>query len=411
MKYGIGLGVLLFLLAACSGGGPDLSLAGTVVVPAGITVAGTEVAACYVVAGVQENPDCEGPNDRSLTLTDSGTSAAFSFTGLKAGSYLLVAGRDEDGNDDPSDPGDLIGCYPDIAGCAEVTPTRDGLTITVNFVPGTVPGRDADYNIELKYGANVTEAQKALFGPAATRWGRLITGDLDDYYFQKPDNFCGLNEPADSGRVDDLTIYVDVVPIDGPNNTLARAGPCIQRANGLAAYGVMNIDSEDVGDPQLSEIIVHEMGHVLGIGVQWEARGLLNLNGADCAASTSITYKGQAGTAAYATLGGQGEVPAENDGGPGTKCVHWEEGIFDTEMMTGAVDYGSALPLSVLTVGSLEDLGYSVDYTAADPYALPTCRPGCNAVAAERRWADHEVLLFPRFEIGEDGVLRRLDTH
>jgi hypothetical protein len=39
--------------------------------------------------------------------------------------------------------------------------------------------------------------------------------------------------------------------------------------------------------------------------------------------------------------------------------------------MTGFLNMGLN-PLSRLTVGSLEDLGYAVNYTAADPYTLPS---------------------------------------
>jgi Ca2+-binding RTX toxin-like protein len=42
--------------------------------------------------------------------------------------------------------------------------------------------------------------------------------------------------------------------------------------------------------------------------------------------------------------------------------------LFDTEIMTGYVD--NPMPISAMTIGSLQDLGYSVDYSKADPYIL-----------------------------------------
>ena len=38
------------------------------------------------------------------------------------------------------------------------------------------------------------------------------------------------------------------------------------------------------------------------------------------------------------------------------------------ELMTGKVDGATTFPLSKLTIASLEDLGYTVDYSAADDY-------------------------------------------
>lgn len=42
---------------------------------------------------------------------------------------------------------------------------------------------------------------------------------------------------------------------------------------------------------------------------------------------------------------------------------------MNKELMTGYIDIGN--PLSVVTVGSLQDMGYVVDPTAADVYSLP----------------------------------------
>jgi hypothetical protein len=61
----------------------------------------------------------------------------------------------------------------------------------------------------------------------------------------------------------------------------------------------------------------------------------------------------------------------------GSTCIHWDEVCFDNEIMTSVLDDG-ANPLSRVTIGSLEDLGYTVDYSAADSYTTfnQTCK--CN---------------------------------
>src|SRR5262245_11564710 len=65
-------------------------------------------------------------------------------------------------------------------------------------------------------------------------------------------------------------------------------------------------------------------------------------------------------------------TPLETTGGSGTAFVHWSEAVFDNELMTGfAESPGVSMPLSIVTIGGLQDLGYTVDYSAADPYRLP----------------------------------------
>ena len=77
--------------------------------------------------------------------------------------------------------------------------------------------------------------------------------------------------PAINESVDDLLIYAEVVPIDGVGGTLGSAGPCwIRLANGLTALGTMKFDEADFDDLEatgnLSYVILHEIGHIIGIG-------------------------------------------------------------------------------------------------------------------------------------------------
>jgi len=58
--------------------------------------------------------------------------------------------------------------------------------------------------------------------------------------------------------------------------------------------------------------------------------------------------------------------------------------------MTGWADKGEE-PLSRVTVGTLEDFGYTVDYSQADNYSLPK-----NNVAAQSTGVPiNDVLIFP----------------
>ena len=107
------------------------------------------------------------------------------------------------------------------------------------------------------------------------------------------------------------------------------------------------------------------MGHILGIGTLWNYNSLLN---------GAKDYIGTHALAEYRAMIGNpnaASIPVEHDGGPGTAGAHWDEEIFDSELMTGYVENSGSMPISRMTIGSLEDLGYVVDYGAADSYANP----------------------------------------
>ncbi|MEZ5844293.1 MAG: Calx-beta domain-containing protein [Hyphomicrobiaceae bacterium] len=208
---------------------------------------------------------------------------------------------------------------------------------------------------------------QAAFSTAAARWAQVIVGDIPD-----------VND-ATYGFIDDLLIDASIVAIDGAGGILGQAGPDWVRVPSYLPYhGTMQFDTADVANMYAggtwTNVILHEMGHVLGIGTLWEYMGLK--------ASGSFNYTGANALAEYRLVSGQPGatvVPLETGGGPGTAGGHWSEAVFDAELMTGYVEAsGVSMPLSTVTVGSLHDMGYTVDYNAADTFVLPggTPRPG-----------------------------------
>jgi hypothetical protein len=110
--------------------------------------------------------------------------------------------------------------------------------------------------------------------------------------------------------------------------------------------------------------VLHEMAHVLGYGTMWPDRGVLFGAG-----TSNPTFTGPAAVAAYHALGRTGNVPVENTGGPGTADSHWRETTFQNELMTGYIG-GTSNPLTRVTIGSLQDIGYQVDFGTADTLAF-----------------------------------------
>lgn len=55
---------------------------------------------------------------------------------------------------------------------------------------------------------------------------------------------------------------------------------------------------------------------------------------------------------------------------------HWDEKCLATELMTNVLNNPGA-PISNITVASFEDIGYEVDYSAADPFGVEDLQAAC----------------------------------
>ena len=180
--------------------------------------------------------------------------------------------------------------------------------------------------------------------------------------------------------MDDIRIFIDIIDIDGPFGVLGRAGPCVTRlASGLPIIGFIQFDELDLDrieeNGALNSVILHEMGHVLGLGTIWRAAGLLKnpsvpANGGTPGSDTH--FLGPLAIEAFDDAGGSGytggeKVPVENSGEPGSGDGHWRESLFGNELMTPQLDSGLN-PLSAISIQSLADVGYRVDVAPADFY-------------------------------------------
>lgn len=252
---------------------------------------------------------------------------------------------------------------------------------------GTAPIPNSGYKIDIRFvGAAPNARQQQAVNLAIARWQGIITGDLSDIDTRATPiaaNQCGTH-PAIAEIIDDVIIFVDFSDIDGPGNILGQAGPCFTRnSNGLSVIGRLRLDNADLinmdANGTIDAVVAHEIGHVLGIGSLWNSKGMMqNLQ------TDSSRFIGGRAAAAFLAAGGGAlftgtPTPAENcinatggvisGCGAGTRDVHWREFLMGRELMTGYVSAG-VNPLSLITIQSLADLGYTVNTSVADNYTV-----------------------------------------
>jgi len=262
-----------------------------------------------------------------------------------------------------------------------------GASLTVTTGDALLP-----FNIDLVFEDNGTISQDDAIRAAAARWEEIIVADIFDQDFttntQQVPDWCVPSQPTLNDVIDDVRIYVSIVPIDGVSGTLAQAGPCFLRTvGGLTILGQMQFDEADLtvieNDGNLFPVVLHEMGHVLGIGTLWTDKNLLrnpSLDGSGNLVPGQDTYfPGERAIEAFDDHGGlayNGEkVPVENASGSGSGDSHWRESVLTVELMTPRLNSNQPTTLSSITIGSIFDLGYSVDMSQAESYQGITPAP------------------------------------
>ena len=162
------------------------------------------------------------------------------------------------------------------------------------------------FNVEFRYIVPPSASVEAAFNQARRRWQKIIFKDVEPIEGLLPQGLCFGGLPDFEGTVDDVLIDVLLIPIDGPGQILGAAGPCFVRtSDDLTVTGVMIFDTDDLAFLEelelMDEVIVHEMGHVLGVGTLWDFNRTLLVG----AGTGSPTYTGRLATAAYRVLGGR----------------------------------------------------------------------------------------------------------
>ena len=257
---------------------------------------------------------------------------------------------------------------------------------------------DTSFDIELRYlGTEPTATQKNAIRAAADVWESVITTGQPFRIIINSAWECEDDDPSTFGD------YVDDIRI-----------------------GDVTLDTADLGrfgTTVLRHLVVHEMAHALGFGTtfQWDAllrnpaTGYVPGSGQPVLPDTH--FAGPSAATAFNEIGGASytgaKVPVENDTdeyGPGALDGHWRETVFDTELITASIstDANASEPLSKVTIAAMADLGYSVDYTEAESYTLPS---GSQSRLRSARAAEDEIHVGDDIRRGPTVVAELPDQH
>ena len=205
------------------------------------------------------------------------------------------------------------------------------------------------------------------------------------------------------------------VPVQSSRVTADPPANTERQSNHLTVVGTMLLDAKLLPiiatNGQLNDVVFHEMQHVLGFGTLWTAvTPMLIVN----AGTPQTAFTGAAGIRGCQHAGGVPTdclpaIPLENGGGPGSADEHWRWSIFGNELMTAVLPApGTPKLLSVMTVGSLADLGYQTNDNVADNYTIPSAVAASYinlSVGPRPTHSDvRDVVMKPRFTVTRDGA-------
>lgn len=258
---------------------------------------------------------------------------------------------------------DYINCKYNLEGSK-----YDDISNSFEHIENTILSKKENFNVKTNYHFNISEEDKNIFTQAIKKWTDIILlkttnneNDLEINVYSETNNPNILA----AARVDQVN--EKRIPVKG--------SLFINPAN----WSIQKETLKEDGNNQAYYTILHELGHLFGIGTVWN-----HLIQDDF-------YVGKHAVKEYRTLLHQPYlkgIPVEDDGGMGTAGGHFEEGAefltstndrhkdghfhtgLDRELMTGWAENDDGVePLSRVSVGILQDLGYTVNYKKADPFA------------------------------------------
>ncbi|MBD2082771.1 VCBS repeat-containing protein [Leptolyngbya sp. FACHB-17] len=246
-------------------------------------------------------------------------------------------------------------------------------TVSTNFTAAA--SDDQQFRIQLNFADSLnglTSAARDAINQAAKFWeSAILSRSAITQSNILPIALIGQNLMAQDGTADAGTLALSgpSLTLDAANNLVITRGSSTLNTRRLAEFNANPL--------YLRDIMIHEFAHVLGFGTIWQplrfsfTDGSTETAGKDWIDRATATYRADSyAGAAYGDLIGSftpTAIPIEPQ-----IFYHWDETRFDTELMTPFAEVaGTLMPLSSLTLGSLRDLGWNVNFGAVQPYSPP----------------------------------------
>lgn len=161
---------------------------------------------------------------------------------------------------------------------------------------------------------------------------------------------------------------------------LVLEGGKVKITSGSSTINTRRLAELNANPTYLKGVMIHEFAHVLGFGGLWQPvdytapNGVVSKVGNNFVNLAAATYQANSYAGwVYGAWTGQtspAAIPLDR-----LSMSHWDEAVFDTEMMTPISEQlGVVTPVSALTFAALRDLGWQVNMGAAEAYTLPRDR-------------------------------------
>jgi hypothetical protein len=252
---------------------------------------------------------------------------------------------------------------------------------------------------QLKIWPGDAEIIKQAANDAVARWESVIVQSSNDGYHLinlKVMQYKPSKKEEEKPEIAKITIATAGAD-EGYSNYLAGI---IDRKADVLTQATLNVNTNYndtrtiVSKEHLTNTMIHEIGHVLGINpanqvfLDQHDVSLGNKSVVECAKEGgNVLYVGKYGVRSYQELlqdsgvqnnglvtnGKINEFRKCDTGIPTDNMLsHWLDSRFGNEVMSAYVEGGkSRLPLSKFTISVLRDMGWQVNYGAADDYQLP----------------------------------------
>jgi hypothetical protein len=235
------------------------------------------------------------------------------------------------------------------------------------------PPPDSGAQIDIRYVTPLSSSQRSAVTTAANKWMRAISKNLGDFTFKSAAGDCFPEEPALNETHHNLLLFISAGDVDGPGGAVAATAICaVSSRDTLPVLSRLRLDRADLDSMEargiLQGVLTHEMGHALGFNPGTYVPKGFSAGGIDDPVFDGVTARSE--FAKHGAWYTGVTVPLENTTGQGPRDPHWRLSVFGDELMVSVVGRGFKSPLSTITLGLFKDIGYDVDFSAADPYEV-----------------------------------------